>query len=62
MDVAPPGGITLYERYIARQPIFDERMKVFGYELLFRDGPKNAFSPAKHASSSVIVDSTMARS
>jgi c-di-GMP-related signal transduction protein len=49
----------LHERYIARQPIFDGRMKVFGYELLFRDGPKNAFSPAKHASSSVIVDSTM---
>jgi c-di-GMP-related signal transduction protein len=49
----------LHERYIARQPIFDVRMKLFGYELLFRDGPKNVFSPAKHASSSVIVDSTM---
>ncbi|HZC66836.1 MAG TPA: HDOD domain-containing protein [Candidatus Dormibacteraeota bacterium] len=49
----------MHERYIARQPIFDVRMKLFGYELLFRDGPKNSFSPAKHASSSVIVDSTM---
>jgi len=49
----------LHERYIARQPIFDSRMKLYGYELLFRDGPENAFSPAKEATSSVIVDSTM---
>jgi c-di-GMP-related signal transduction protein len=49
----------LHERYIARQPIFDARMKLYGYELLFRDGEKNAFSPVKEASSSVIVDSTM---
>jgi c-di-GMP-related signal transduction protein len=33
--------------------------EAFGYELLFRDGPKNSFSPSKHASSSLIVDSTM---
>jgi c-di-GMP-related signal transduction protein len=59
MDVAPPGGTTLHERYLARQPIFDVRMKLFGYDLLFRDGPKNSFSPSKHASRSVIVDSTM---
>jgi len=25
-------------RYVARQPIFDRAEKVFGYELLFRDG------------------------
>ncbi|MGA2810533.1 MAG: HDOD domain-containing protein [Candidatus Acidiferrum sp.] len=49
----------MHERYIARQPIFDARMKLYGYELLFRDGPQNAFSPVKEASSSVIVDSTM---
>lgn len=59
MAPRPPGRISLHERYIARQPIFDLRMKLFGYELLFRDGPKNAFSPAKEASSSVIVDSMM---
>lgn len=31
-------------RYVARQPIFDRDEKVFGYELLFRDGLENAFS------------------
>ena len=30
-------------RYVARQPIFDREEKVFGYELLFRDGMENAF-------------------
>ena len=47
----------MYERFIARQPIFDERLKVFAYELLFRAGPQNIFQPRKDASSSVIVDS-----
>jgi c-di-GMP-related signal transduction protein len=31
-------------RYVARQPIVDREEKVFGYELLFRDGLQNAFS------------------
>ncbi len=30
-------------RYVARQPIFDREEKVFGYELLFRDGLEDAF-------------------
>lgn len=30
------------DSYIARQPILDNQKHVFGYELLFRDGPKNA--------------------
>jgi c-di-GMP-related signal transduction protein len=29
--------------YVARQPILDRDEKVFGYELLFRDGMENAF-------------------
>ena len=49
----------MHERYIARQPIFDSRLRLFGYELLFRDGPKNTFAPTRGASSSVIVDATM---
>lgn len=49
----------MFERFIARQPIFDYRLKVFAYELLFRSGPQNSFQPRKDASSSVIVDSTM---
>ncbi len=29
--------------YVARQPVFSTRKKLFGYELLFRNGFKNAF-------------------
>jgi len=49
----------VYEKFIARQPIFDNRLRVFAYELLFRAGPQNVFQPRKDASSSVIADSTM---
>lgn len=30
-------------RYVARQPIFDRKENVFGYELLFRNGLENCF-------------------
>jgi len=29
--------------YVARQPIFNKRKRIYGYELLFRDGMVNAF-------------------
>jgi c-di-GMP-related signal transduction protein len=29
--------------YLARQPIFDKKQRICAYELLFRDGPSNAF-------------------
>ncbi|BCN24444.1 EAL and HDOD domain-containing protein [Vibrio alfacsensis] len=29
--------------YVARQPILDKEKRTIGYELLFRDGPKNTF-------------------
>ncbi len=29
--------------YVARQPIFDSKLEMIGYELLYRDGPNNAF-------------------
>jgi c-di-GMP-related signal transduction protein len=45
------------EKFIARQPILDTKLRVFAYELLFRGGPKNAFQPYANASSSVIADS-----
>ncbi len=32
------------EIYVARQPIFNQEKKIFGYELLFRDSMKNVFS------------------
>jgi c-di-GMP-related signal transduction protein len=49
----------VYEKFIARQPIFDEKLKLFAYELLFRANDKNVFQPRKEASSTVIVDSLM---
>jgi EAL and modified HD-GYP domain-containing signal transduction protein len=33
----------LHYSYIARQPILDAHKNLFGYELLFRDGPNNKF-------------------
>jgi len=47
----------MHERFIARQPIFDKRLQVYAYELLFRGGPQNYFQPSQNASSSVIADS-----
>lgn len=56
-EKTPPES-RLHERFIARQPIFDKRLKVFAYELLFRAGPENYFQMREEASSRVIVDST----
>lgn len=47
----------MHEKFIARQPILDTRLRVFAYELLFRGGPQNIFQPFANASSSVIADS-----
>src|SRR5271165_7003771 len=47
----------MHERFIARQPIFDKRLQVYAYELLFRGGPQNYFQPYRNAASSVIADS-----
>lgn len=47
------------EVFIARQPIFDRNMKVYGYELLFRSGKDNFYSGTnpEDATSQVIVNS-----
>lgn len=45
-------------RFVARQPIFDKLLKVFGYELLFRSNENNFFRPHPAAANSVIVDAT----
>ena len=46
-------------RYVARQPIFDRTEKVFGYELLFRDGIENAFHGDCEVASRATLDSTL---
>ena len=43
-------------RYVARQPIFDREERVFGYELLFRDGLENAFSGNRDEASRATLD------
>jgi EAL and modified HD-GYP domain-containing signal transduction protein len=35
--------------FVARQPIFDERQRVFAYELLFRSGTDNYFVPGANS-------------
>ncbi len=49
------------EQFIARQPILDRDMNIFGYELLFRDGFDNCFSGVQEdqATSQVIANSTL---
>lgn len=46
------------EVFIARQPVFDRNRRVFGYELLYRSGEKNAYTgtDGNAASSRVILD------
>jgi c-di-GMP-related signal transduction protein len=50
-------GASMPASFIARQPIFDARLRVFAYELLFRSGPQNYFQPSPNAASAVIADS-----
>jgi len=47
------------KKYVARQPIFDSRMKIYGYELLFRSGLEPYFRGADPdvATASVVADS-----
>ncbi|MGP0017864.1 MAG: EAL and HDOD domain-containing protein [Candidatus Sulfotelmatobacter sp.] len=46
-------------RYVARQPIVDREEKVFGYELLFRDGLENAFSGDMDEASRATLDRSL---
>ena len=47
-------------RFVARQPIFDREEKVFGYELLFRNGLENAFNATDaDAASRSTLDSSL---
>lgn len=46
-------------RYVARQPILDREEKVFGYELLFRDGMENTFGGDCDEASRVTLDRSL---
>jgi c-di-GMP-related signal transduction protein len=61
-DSQVPGGkrgTIPGQRFVARQPIFDRYHKVFGYELLFRDGLENCFSAEPESASRSTLDSSL---
>ncbi|HZQ97069.1 MAG TPA: HDOD domain-containing protein [Candidatus Sulfotelmatobacter sp.] len=45
--------------YVARQPIFDRKEQVFGYELLFRDGLENVFHGDADEASRATLDRSL---
>ena len=47
------------QRYVARQPILDRMQKVFGYELLFRDGVENCFRADPEVAARSTLDNTL---
>lgn len=47
------------QRFIGRQAIFDEKMDLYGYELLFRSGRENAFSGDSEDATNQIIDSCL---
>src|ERR1700730_7045257 len=46
-------------RFIGRQGIFDEKMCLYGHELLFRSGTDNAFSGEAEDATNQIIDSCL---
>jgi c-di-GMP phosphodiesterase len=55
MSAPPPGK----NRFIGRQAIFDEKMGLYGYELLFRSGMENFFSGDIEDATNQTIDSCL---
>ncbi|MGB9235155.1 MAG: EAL domain-containing protein [Terriglobales bacterium] len=53
-SIAVPG-----QRFVARQPIFDRSRKVFGYELLFRNGVEDYFNADPELAARSMLDSSL---
>jgi len=49
----------VYERFIARQPILNDKLKLAGYELLFRAQDDDRAGASRTATSQLILSSTM---
>lgn len=47
------------QRFIARQPIFDRSQKVFGYEILFRNGVEDYFNADPELAARSTLDSSL---
>ena len=55
-----PGEVgTQILRYVARQPILDRGGKIYGYELLFREGLTNSFSGNGEVASKIMLDNAL---
>jgi c-di-GMP-related signal transduction protein len=54
LSISIPG-----QRFVARQPIFDRSRRVFGYELLFRNGLYDCFSGNPDLASRSTLDSSL---
>lgn len=59
-DVTPPDAVAL--RYMGCQPILDRSHNLFGHELLFRSGPKNAFSGEGNDATRQVIDGALTMS
>src|ERR1700733_5016113 len=47
------------QRFLGRQAIFDEKMRLYGYELLFRSGTENAFSGDMEDATNQTIDNCL---
>lgn len=47
------------QRFLGRQAIFDEKMRLYGYELLFRSGTENTFSGDVEDATNQTIDSCL---
>jgi c-di-GMP-related signal transduction protein len=47
------------QRFVARQPVFDRAQKVFGYEILFRNGVEDYFNADPELAARAILDSSL---
>jgi EAL and modified HD-GYP domain-containing signal transduction protein len=47
------------QRFLGRQAIFDEKMRLYGYELLFRSGTENSFSGNIEDATNQTIDSCL---
>ena len=57
--MAPKSLALPGQRFVARQPIFDRTQKVFGYELLFRNGVEDYFNADPELACRSTLDSTL---
>jgi c-di-GMP-related signal transduction protein len=54
-----PANRVRNQRFIGRQAILDQKMFLFGYEYLFRDGPENTFRGDFESATNQMIDSCL---